>query len=137
MRTSLLIISLLSLGGCALLPPHDPSQAWVDLRTNPDSTLLANQVDEKPLDDERFFQVSPGAHELQVRLQFAVEASNIGPSSPPHQRDCRLNLEYPQFAAGQRYRLVAGHIGFRPWAKLYDEQNQLLARGREGGCGEF
>ncbi len=138
MRLLLLVTSLLTLGGCAFLgfmPTPDPSQAWVDLHTNAESELLAYRVDEKPLDDDRYFQVSPGRHELQVRFQFAVEASNIGPNSQAHQRDCRLELNYPKFAAGQRYRLEAGSIGFRPWAKLYDEQHQLVARARETRCG--
>ncbi|WP_137886101.1 hypothetical protein [Pseudomonas sp. 2FE] len=138
MRAFLLITSLLTLGGCAFLrfmPTPDPSQAWIDLHTDAESELQAYRVDAKPLDDDRYFQVSPGQHELRVRFQFAVDASNIGPNSPAHQRDCKLELNYPQFAAGQRYRLEAGSIGFRPWAKLYDDRHRLLARARETGCG--
>ncbi|KEF90307.1 hypothetical protein RLJV_24020 [Pseudomonas aeruginosa] len=32
----------------------------------------------------------------------------------PLWRDCQLNLKFKDFSAGQRYRLEAGHIGFRP-----------------------
>ncbi|CAD5106725.1 PA0061/PA0062 family lipoprotein [Zestomonas carbonaria] len=137
MRTPLLFAGLISLGGCSLLPPHDPSQAWIDLHTNPASELRADEVDDKPLDDDRFFQVPPGRHALQARLLFAVAGSDIGPDSEAMPRNCQVRLEYADFAAGERYRLVAGNIGFRAWAKLYDAQNQVLAKGREGRCGEF
>lgn len=134
MRTPLLITALLGLGGCAWLPPHDPSQAWVDLYTRSPNELLAVAVDDKSLDDSRFFQVSPGAHQLMAQLRFNVTASNVGGGSEPLPRDCRLILEYGHFRAGQRYRLEAGNIGFRAWSKLYDAQNRVLARGREGRC---
>jgi len=135
MRIFLLFLAFLGLGGCAWLPAHDPNQAWVDLHTRPSNELLAVEVDDKPLDDSRFFQVSPGAHQLQARLRFDVAASNIGGDSEPLPRDCQLVLDYAGFNAGQRYRLEAGNIGFRAWSKLYDEQNRVLARGREGRCG--
>lgn len=35
---------------------------------------------------------------------------------------------------GQRYKLQAGSIGFRPWAKLYDEQRKLVGTGLPAGC---
>lgn len=126
---------VLALGGCAWLPAHDPSQAWIDLHTRRPSELLAAKVDDKALDDSRFFQVSPGAHQLQARLRFSVDAGDVGPHAPPLPRDCRVLLDYAEFAAGQRYRLEAGNIGFRTWSKLYDAQNRVLARGREGRCG--
>jgi len=136
MRPLLLAGSLFSLGGCGLLmPAPDPSQAWIDLKTRTDSKLHAAEVDAKPWGDGRYFQVNPGAHELKVRFQFAVDASNIGPDSEPHQRDCKLELHYGEFAAGNRYQLEAGSIGFRPWAKLYDSQRRLLGRAREMRCG--
>jgi hypothetical protein len=136
MRPLLLATSLLSLGGCAMLPTPDPSQAWVDLRTSETNTLQAAKVDASELEDDRYFQVSPGQHELHMRLQFDVAPTNIGPDSQGLERTCVLKLDYPEFAAGQRYNLVAGSIGFRPWAKLYDQQHQLLARAKEGRCGE-
>lgn len=136
MRRLLLATSLLGFGGCAMMPSHDPSQAWVDLRTSEANTLQAAKVDASELEDDRFFQVTPGQHELHMRLQFAVTPSNVGPDSQGLERTCVLKLQYPEFAAGQRYKVVAGSIGFRPWAKLYDDQHQLLARARESRCGE-
>ncbi|WP_027896348.1 hypothetical protein [Zestomonas thermotolerans] len=137
MRTPLLIAGLIALGGCSLLPPHDPSQAWIDLHTAPDNRLRAAEVDYRPLDDERFFQVPPGHHTLQARLEFTVPSSDIGPGGEQHTRNCQVLVEYADFAAGKRYRLVAGNVGFRTWAKLYDAHSRELARGREGRCGEF
>ncbi len=64
-----------------------------------------------------------------MRYQFTVDPTNIGPVDSPLWRDCQLNLKFKDFSAGQRYRLEAGHIGFRPWAKLYDQDNEELARG--------
>ena len=136
MRPLFTAISLLSLGGCAGLPTPDPSQAWVTLHTSQSNTLQAAKVDASKLEDDRYFQVTPGQHELHMRLQFAVDPTNIGPDSQRLERTCVLTLDYPQFNAGQRYNLVAGSIGFRPWAKLYDQQHQLLARARESRCGE-
>lgn len=136
MRPLLLAAGLLTLGGCSMMPTPDPSQAWVDLRTSETNTFQAAKVDSSELDDDRFFQVAPGAHELHMRLQFAVAPTNIGPDSPGLERTCVLKLDYPEFAAGERYKLVAGSNGFRPWAKLYNQQHKLLARAQESRCGE-
>ncbi|BBN51928.1 hypothetical protein TRE132_00530 [Pseudomonas chlororaphis subsp. aurantiaca] len=84
--------------------------------------------------DRRYFEVQPGNHELKVRYQFAVEPTNIGPDSEPLWRDCQLNVKYKDFNAGQRYQLQTGNIGFRPWAKLYDQQRNLVGTGQPAGC---
>jgi hypothetical protein len=132
MRHLLLCSLSLVLGGCALLlPRHDPSQAWVELHAG----LQAVQVDGRALQDERYFQVPPGHHELQMRLRFEVAPDDIGGASKPLPRTCLLSLDYAEFAAGQRYRLKAGNRGFRPWALLLDARGQPLARAREGRCG--
>lgn len=137
MRRPLLCCLPIVLAGCALwLPRHDPSQAWIELRGGEDQQLQALQVDGKALEDDRYFQVSPGRHALQVRLQFQVAPDNIGPDSQGRPRTCLLSLDYAEFAAGQRYSLKAGSHGFRPWAKLYDARGRHLARAREGRCGE-
>ncbi|UUY09419.1 hypothetical protein LRS11_05110 [Pseudomonas sp. J452] len=134
----LMLCSLpLLLAGCALwLPRHDPGQAWIELHAGEEQQLQALQVDGKDQGDTRYFQVSPGRHELQVRLQFQVAPGNIGPASQGHPRTCLLSLDYAEFAAGQRYSLKAGSHGFRPWVRLYDERAEPLARAREGRCGE-
>jgi hypothetical protein len=136
MRILILAVALSSVGGCAMwLPKPDPSQAWVELVPSGETELKAVAVDEKPLDDHRYFQVTPGSHQLGIRYRFEVGAADVGRNSETLERDCRLTLDYDSFNAGARYRLVAGGYGFRPWAKLYDRHNSLLAKASERGCG--
>lgn len=134
MRTLMLTGSLLMLAGCVGLPDPDPAQAWIDLDTRQDSVLQALEVDEKTSTDKRYFEVQPGSHELTVRYQFAVEPTNIGPGAEPLWRDCQLSVKFKDFNAGQRYQLQTGNIGFRPWAKLYDQQRKVVGQGQPAGC---
>jgi hypothetical protein len=134
MRTLMLTGGLLMLAGCAGLPDPDPAQAWVDLDAHQNAALQALKVDEKPSIDKRYFEVQPGSHELIVRYQFAVEPTNIGPDTEPLWRDCQLSVKFKDFNAGQRYQLRAGNVGFRPWAKLYDQQRNVVGRGKPAGC---
>lgn len=136
MRILILAIALSTLGGCAMwMPSPDPSQAWVELVPSDETELKAVAVDQQPLDDHRYFQVTPGSHQLGMRYRFEVGAADIGRDSDALERDCHLTLDYDGFSAGSRYRLVAGGYGFRPWARLYDQHNQLLAKASERGCG--
>ncbi|KAF2389046.1 MULTISPECIES: hypothetical protein [Pseudomonas] len=137
MRKLMLTGGLLTLAGCAGfgMPDPDPSQAWIDLASKQeDSALQALKVDDKAATDKRFFEVQPGSHELKVRYQFAVEPTNIGPDSEPLWRDCQLSVKFKDFNAGQRYQLQAGNIGFRPWAKLYDQQRKVIGQATPAGC---
>ncbi|WP_256737509.1 hypothetical protein [Pseudomonas sp. dw_358] len=128
------LASALALAGCAGMPKPDPKQAWIDLRVGQDRSLHAVEVDEHAWRDQRYFEVAPGRHELTVRFQFPVAASNIGPDAAPLWRDCQMNLVFKDFGAGQRYQLEAGSTGFRPWARLYDEQRKLVGKGQPAGC---
>ncbi|WP_286790114.1 MULTISPECIES: hypothetical protein [unclassified Pseudomonas] len=138
MRRILLLCPALALTACSLmpLPKPDPSQAWIDLKTEKPDLLQAQQADRQPLEDDRYFQVQPGSHDLQVRYQFKVDPANIGPSATPLVRTCLLNVHYKDFSAGERYRLQAEQAGFRAWAKLYDASQQEVARGGESRCGD-
>ena len=134
MRTLLLAGGLLVLSGCSLLMP-------TPTRTAPGSTSIPSPTPISPpwksttrAGTARATSRSIPAPELTVRYQFTVDPTNIGPVDSPLWRDCQLNLKFKDFSAGQRYRLEAGHIGFRPWAKLYDQDNRELARGREGAA---
>lgn len=137
MRNHIILLPcLFAFSGCGLLMPRpDPGQAWIELNPPAPRTLRATEVDNRELDDHRYFQVSPGAHKLGMRYRFEVDAFNIGPNSEPLERDCLIRLNYAQFTAGQRYSLEVGKVGFRPWARLYDAERRELARGQESGCG--
>jgi len=137
MRILILTGGLLTLAGCAGfgMPSPDPTQAWIDLDSRQqDTALQALEVDRKAAVDRRYFQVQPGSHELKVRYQFPVEATNIGPDAEPLWRDCQLSLKFTDFNAGQRYQLQAGNVGFRPWARLYDQQRNVVGQGKPAGC---
>lgn len=134
MREIFLLAAALTLTGCMGLPKPDPNQAWVDLQVPKDNALHAQEVDAQALDDNRYFEVEPGSHELTVRYQFTVAPSNIGPQAAPLSRDCQLNIKYSNFNAGERYQLEAGSLGFTPWAKLYDQQRRLVGRAQPAGC---
>jgi hypothetical protein len=135
MRKLMLTGGLLMLAGCAGLPTPDPSQAWIDLDTRQEDTALqAIEVDDKASIDKRYFEVQPGNHKLTIRYLFAVQPTNIGPDAEPLWRDCQLNVKFKDFNAGQRYQLQAGNIGFRPWAKLYDQQRKVIGQGIPAGC---
>ncbi|MDD1016283.1 hypothetical protein [Pseudomonas rubra] len=134
MRTLIVVSAVVLICGCASLPPADPNQAWIDLAPGQDDTLHAIEVDERAWADKRYFEVSPGSHELTVRYLFPVTPSNIGPVDEPLWRDCQLNVKFKEFTAGQRYQLEAGSIGFRPWAKLYDQQRKVVGTGLPAGC---
>ena len=98
MRYLALLVCLLLLGACASpLPARDPGMAWVDLYTPASDLLMAEELDGKRLNDGRYFQVSPGAHTLDVRFQFEVAGGGGGSSdfnSEPRQMTCHLRLQF-------------------------------------------
>lgn len=128
------LIGALALAGCAGMPKPDPNQAWIDLHASQDNSLHAVEVDEHAWSDQRYFEVPPGRHELTVRFQFPVAATNIGQDAAPLWRDCQMNLVFKDFNAGERYQLEAGSTGFRPWARLYDQQRNLVGKAQPAGC---
>ena len=137
MRQLLLLFVASLVAGCQTpLPPVDPQMAWVDFSTpTPGGKLLmAERLDNVRLNDGRFFQVTPGSHELRVRFDFEVFGGGGGLMTGPVERLCYLYIRYDHFEAGQRYQLQAGSIGFRPWAKLYDEQRNVVGQGTPAGC---
>lgn len=137
MRKLMLTGGLLMLAGCAGfgIPRQDPSQAWIDLDSQQEDTALqALAVDKQAANDKRYFEVQPGSHELKVRYQFPVQPSNIGPNAETLWRDCQINVKFDDFNAGERYQLQAGNIGFRPWARLYDQQRKVIGNGTPAGC---
>lgn len=140
MRRPALLTGLLALTACASpLPPADPQQAWVQLYASPGHLLMAQRLDGQRLNDGRYFQVSPGAHELEARFQYEVGGGGGGQDgmSEPLQITCHIRVRYADFAAGRRYRLEARPLALKAQAWLFDERRQVLARGQVLRCGPY
>ncbi|WP_152218810.1 hypothetical protein [Pseudomonas sp. SCB32] len=137
-----LLFALALLGGCAgPLPAHDPQMAWVDLYTTPGKTLMAERVDGQSVNDGRYFQVTPGHHELIVRFQYEIPAGGgMGPGSDLAELTCRVKVTYDNFVAGQRYRLELRPQLRSALALLTDANGKLVAETDFQGpvsCGPF
>ncbi|HDS1733608.1 MULTISPECIES: hypothetical protein [Pseudomonas] len=126
MRQPMMLIALSALGACASpLPPVDPKQAWVDLYTmTPGRVIMAERLDGKRLNDGRYFQVTPGRHELVVRFDYEVNAGLF--TTDPTERTCYLTVRFDHFEAGQRYRLEARAPAMQPQVFLYDTSRNVL-----------
>lgn len=136
------LLALALLGGCASpLPSHDPQMAWVDLYTTPGKTLMAERLDGKPVSDGRYYQVTPGRHELLVRFQYEVPSGGgMGAMSDPSELTCRVKVTYDQFAAGERYQLELRPQLRSALALLTDSSGKLVAKTDFQGavrCGAF
>jgi hypothetical protein len=130
--------SLVLLSACAgPLPRADPLQAWVAVQGAPGDSLMAARLDGLAVNDGRYFQLTPGAHTLQVRLQFELPGGGMNGLSESQTRSCIFAISYAHFAAAQPYRLKGGKQGYRGWVRLYDQQQRVLARGKELRCGGF
>lgn len=139
MRQIMLAVATLFLSACALtpLPPVDPQQAWVDFATpTPGAKLvMAQRLDGKNLNDGRFFQVTPGSHELMVRFDFEVPTGgSSGGLAQTQDRTCFMTLQYDNFEAGQRYRLEGRSLSYTPNIRLYNAARQLLAEEGSVNC---
>lgn len=137
-----LLLALALLGGCASpLPSHDPQMAWVDLYTTPGKTLMAERLDGKPVNDGRYYQVTPGKHELVVRFQYEIPSGGgMGAMSDPSELTCRVKVVYDDFAAGQRYQLELRPQLRSALALLTDSSGKLVAKTDFQGpvsCGPF
>ncbi|MBU0806535.1 MAG: hypothetical protein KKD30_00995 [Gammaproteobacteria bacterium] len=139
MRYLGLLSSVLVLSACASpVPSPDPSQAWVELRSNAGTLLMADRLDGQRLNDGRYFQVPTGAHELRARFQFEVSSGGGQDGlSEPRQVTCEIRIRHDNFVAGQRYRLEARPMQMKAQAWLYDTQRNVLARGKVLRCGTF
>ncbi|MDG9852336.1 DUF2057 domain-containing protein [Pseudomonas nitroreducens] len=135
-------LSLALLAGCASpLPAHDPQLAWIDLYTAAGRTLMAERLDGKSVNDGRYYQVTPGRHELLVRFQYEIPSGGgMGAMSDPSELTCRVKVTYDDFAAGQRYRLELRPQLRSALALLTDASGQLVAKTDFQGpvsCGPF
>lgn len=137
MRRSSLLLAAVVIAGCqTALPPVDPQMAWVEFSTSsPGSKLImAERLDNKRLSDGRFFQVTPGSHELRVRYDFEVFGGGGSLMNGPVERLCYLTIRYDHFEAGQRYVLEGRALAFTPSARLYNAKREIVAEDREYNC---
>ncbi|SDB66057.1 hypothetical protein SAMN03159382_05715 [Pseudomonas sp. NFACC23-1] len=139
MRLHMLLLAFVAMSGCTAtpLPSADPNMAWVDFATPTPGgkVLMAEKLDGQRLRDGRFFQVSPGSHELEVRFDFEVfGGGGLGLMTEPQERLCYLTVRYDHFEAGQRYRLEARNLAYTPSARLYDAKREIVAEDRQARC---
>ena len=136
MRAYLLLPIACLLCACAStpLPAADPAKAWVDLETQTGKLVMAERLDNQRLNDGRYFQVTPGSHELMVRFDFEVFVGGMGMFSDPQERLCYITLNYDNFQPGQRYRLQARSLGFNAYARLYNAEGKVLTEERLVNC---
>ena len=121
MKTLLFLLAavLPCLQACeAALPEQDASSAWVDVKSRAGYTLSAMRLDGEKLRDGRFYQLSPGAHRLELRLGYARKGMGGGSD----RLYCRVELDYGRFAAGQRYNIHAIAMGERRGWPLVDRE---------------
>lgn len=136
MRTYLLLGMACLLSACVStpLPKPDPNLAWVDLETQTGRLVMAERLDHQRMTDGRYFQVSPGSHELMVRFDYEVFIGGMSQFSNPQERLCYITLNYADFQPGQRYRLQARSLGFNAYARLYSAEGKVLAQERQVNC---
>lgn len=134
-KTPLVLLALASLGGCiSPLPAVNPQMAWVDLDTHTGTVIMAESLDKQRLRDGRFFQVTPGSHDLVARFDYEVYIGGMAMNTDPPNRLCYLSVHYDHFEAGRRYRLEGIALGFYASARLYNDKGEVVAEQNNVFC---
>jgi hypothetical protein len=137
-RLALLLAASIVAGCQTPIPTADPQMAWVDLSTPfpNDRLLMAERLDKERLVDGRFFEVTPGNHELIVRFDYDVSGGGAGLSimDGSSTRTCFLTIRYAHFEAGQRYVLEGRSMALTPEARLYNAKREIVAEVSESYC---
>ena len=88
---------------------------------------MAERVDGKNINDGRYFEVTPGAHRLDVTL-FE------GATGDENQVDCQGKVNYTGFKAGERYQLIESSLGPEISARLVDGHGKEVAHTADFTC---
>ncbi|WP_259639785.1 hypothetical protein [Pseudomonas syringae group genomosp. 3] len=108
--------------------------AWVDMRTLTGQLIMADKLDDENTYDGRYFQVTPGRHELQVRYDYEYRSGGMGMIGDEYTEiTCYVSVRYEHFAAGQRYMLEVRSLANSVDAWLYDEKRNVVAEEEEEG----
>jgi hypothetical protein len=135
MRVRFPLLLALGLAGCAgPLPAPAPDMAWVDLSASGIDTFMSDRLDGQRTPDGRFFQVSPGAHELEARYEFEISSGGFGDFGETNYLRCTMVIRYDDFQAGQRYLFQARSLGFTPQGWLRDAKGTVVARAEAEHC---
>lgn len=133
MRHLITLLLAMLLAACANppLPPDNPKLAWVDLYTQFGRLVMADKLDGKRLDDGRYFQVEPGAHELGVRFDYDITYGGMR-WADPITRTCFMRVRYADFKAGEHYRAEGWVLGTDVEIRLQDSSGKIVARSDDG-----
>lgn len=122
---SLGLVCLLS--ACAgPIPKSDSSEARIDLQQQSNINLLADRIDGQRVNDGRYFEVAPGAHQLQMTLIHGTD----GVSEPI----CMGHLDYGNFQAGERYTMSVSSEGQTAMVSLLDSQGKQVGQSARIRC---
>ena len=131
LKPLLLIPSLslvLLLSACAgPMPKQDPGEAWIGLKEECNSDLMAERVDGKSINDGRYFEVTPGAHRLDVTLYE-------GATGDENQVECQGKVNYSGVKAGEHYELIESSLGPEISARLVDGHGKEVAHTADFTC---
>lgn len=139
MTRLVLLLAASIVAGCQTsIPTADPRKAWVELATPfpNDRLLMAERLDKQRLAEGRFFEVTPGNHELIVRFDYDVSGGGSGLSimAGSSTRTCFLTIHYAHFEAGHRYVLEGRSMALTPEARLYNAKREIVAEVSESYC---
>ncbi|MFJ4144439.1 hypothetical protein [Pseudomonas sp. NPDC089734] len=119
MKKLLIVCSLLIISACStVLPAPDKTSSLVEMSANNKNTLLAQKVDGSTVRDGRYFQLSPGAHELEVLIvSQSFEGSTVSRFA---------SFKFDHFLPESRYnlKLVGGSHNLH--LQLRDETGELI-----------
>ena len=137
LRPAALLALLLAACAAPAPPAVDPRLAGISLRAPPADVISAQRLDRQRLDSGGDLQVTPGAHELEVRYQYDARQGS-GLFGEPRRVVCELRLRYDHFAAGQRYRLEVQPLAFKAQGWLYGpDSDEPLTRAQVVRCRPF